>query len=492
MDELIIRAGLYARISDDREGEELGVARQLKEERQLIQVRGGTVVLEREDTDISALKGKFRQGYEDIMAAAEVGLITHIVVWQLSRLWRNRRERAEGIERLARARVSVIAVKGPDLDMTTAYGRAMAGLLGEFDTMESEVKSERVLLKVAELAEAGAIANGGYRPFGYRRIYLGEGKRRKIIRDEIEESEAEIIRECAKKLLGGTPMRSIVKDLNERGIKTSTGGLWTMQAMRYMLRSGRIAGLRERNRKVVGPAVWPAIIDRETHEQLRALLDSKERAPGSRVRIHYLTGFVYCSGCVVRGVKMGVRRHPTTKKLKYSCQPKAEGGCGGRVIDLEELEKLVKLYMVGRLNDPKTLRELAARERKEDTRAAKLVELIEKDERRLARAKATMESEDVEEDEIPELVSSMRVIRARMADHRRELAVVGSMPGLPEESLPDLADRWDDLDLDRKQSLLRLFVDKILIKPHTPGTSTKFFDPNRVDIVPVGATRSGT
>ena len=28
-----------------------------------------------------------------------------------------------------------MATKGPCLDMSTAYGRAMAGLLGEFDTM---------------------------------------------------------------------------------------------------------------------------------------------------------------------------------------------------------------------------------------------------------------------------------------------------------------------------------------------------------------------
>jgi len=60
-----------------------------------------------------------------------------IIVFQTSRLWRNRRERAEGIEILRRAGVSVAAVKGPSLDLSSAYGRGMAGLLGEFDTMET-------------------------------------------------------------------------------------------------------------------------------------------------------------------------------------------------------------------------------------------------------------------------------------------------------------------------------------------------------------------
>lgn len=60
-----------------------------------------------------------------------------IVTYQLSRLWRNRRERAEGMDILKSHRVKVVTVKGPELDLSTAYGRAMVGLLGEFDTMAS-------------------------------------------------------------------------------------------------------------------------------------------------------------------------------------------------------------------------------------------------------------------------------------------------------------------------------------------------------------------
>ena len=63
------------------------------------------------------------------------------------------------------AGVSVIATKGPSLDMSTAYGRAMAGLLGEFDTMEVEVKAERQQLAYAAQRDAG-IRHGGPPPFG--------------------------------------------------------------------------------------------------------------------------------------------------------------------------------------------------------------------------------------------------------------------------------------------------------------------------------------
>jgi hypothetical protein len=36
--------------------------------------------------------------------------------------------------------------------------------------------------------------------------------------------------------------------------------------------TGEIAGLRERHGVVTAPAVWPGIIDRNTHERLRAIL----------------------------------------------------------------------------------------------------------------------------------------------------------------------------------------------------------------------------
>ncbi|MGH8774811.1 MAG: ComEC/Rec2 family competence protein [Jiangellaceae bacterium] len=470
------RAAIYARISDDREADELGVQRQLKAGRELVEQRGGTIVLERDDNDMTALTGQRRPGYDDVMAAAAAGDITHIVVFHTSRWWRNRRERAEGIEALRQAGVSVAAVKGPDLDMSSAYGRGMAGMLGEFDTMESEVKSERIKLKVAELVDAGKIGNGGPRPYGFRRIYVGEGPRRKIVRDEVEPAEAAIVAEMAARLLAGESLRSLVGDLNDRGEPTSTGRLWTMQALRLLLRSGRIAGLREHHGVVRGPAVWPAIVDRETHEQLRAKLDSRQRPPGARVRTHYLTGFVFCSDCAKRGVAMKVSRHHG--KLKYRCPPRQEGGCNGRVIVLADLQNMVDLYMVGKLSGPDTLRELAERDADRDDQSAEMVAAIEVDGRRLTRLQAELVDGAV--DEVPEIAASVRTIRRRIAETRERLAQASQTPEVTRLDLPDLARRWRSLHIDQKRTLLGLFVDRIAIGPARRGLAK--FDPGRVRI----------
>ena len=169
------RAAIYARISEDPRQTELGVTRQRKDCASLVELRGWKLVETFTDNDIAALKGNAtRPGYAALMAAVERGQVTRIVAFGLSRLWRNRRERADAIEVLRRYRVSVSLVKGSDLDMTSAAGRGVAGLMGEFDTMESEVKAERVASAALQRAEQGR-ANG-HVAYGWRRVRIRNGE----------------------------------------------------------------------------------------------------------------------------------------------------------------------------------------------------------------------------------------------------------------------------------------------------------------------------
>lgn len=123
------------------------------------------------DSDVSALNGTRRPGYEAVMAAAARGEIDVILVVQTSGFWRTRRERAEGIEVLRGAGLSLIGAKGPSLDMSTAHGRGMAGLLGEFDTVGSEVKAGRQQLAAFQRAENGQ-APASERSTGLRRAWI--------------------------------------------------------------------------------------------------------------------------------------------------------------------------------------------------------------------------------------------------------------------------------------------------------------------------------
>ncbi|MFD0585202.1 recombinase family protein [Dactylosporangium darangshiense] len=230
---------VYLRISEDRLGEGLGVERQREDARALADRRGWTV-REFVDNDISATNGKFRPGYAALMAAVKAGEVERIVVFHTSRLWRNRRERADGIELLREARVSVVPVKGPELDMTTAYGRGMAGMIGEFDTMEVEIKSERQRREAQQRAEHGKPASGR-RAFGYTADGMA------LVPDE-----AEALRGAYQRLLTGRTLTGIARDLNAAGFATTMGGTWRHNAVRLMLGNLRNAGVRTHRGKEVG------------------------------------------------------------------------------------------------------------------------------------------------------------------------------------------------------------------------------------------------
>ena len=100
-----------------------------------------------------------------------------------------------------------------------------------------------------------------------------------------------MIRECVKRVLAGEPVRSLARDLNGRGICTSTGGQWSAQTLKRMLASGRISGQRDHQPRdmartkrplvgeIVGDAVWPGIISKEDTARLRALLMDPRRRP---------------------------------------------------------------------------------------------------------------------------------------------------------------------------------------------------------------------
>lgn len=324
-----LRAAIYVRISLDRDGEEKGITRQREDGHKLIANRGYVLAegCEFEDNDISAAKGDERPGYLALMKAAQRGRFDVIVVFQMSRLWRNRRERAEGIELLKKAGVSVAVCKGQDLDLSTAYGRGVAGMLGEFDTMESEVKGERVAREKLQALQNGRHL-GGPRPFGWQVVpdpaRKGTKDEHRAVLPEVDDREAAIIRELAAAVLDdGRSCWALAKELNERGVMTVRGSRWEVTSVRNLLLRERNYGrvtISDKRGEVLAEGTWPAIasggwvFDEAMHRRLVTVLrDPARRQPHGGNRVKYLlSGIAVCGKCqaelerpLVDAVRMG-------------------------------------------------------------------------------------------------------------------------------------------------------------------------------------------
>lgn len=334
----MIRAGLYARISSDREGDNLAISRQLADCEQLAGQRGWAVVERYVDSDISAYGGKRRPEYLRMLDDIEAGAVEAVVVYHADRLHRHPRELEDFIDLCQRTKTKIATVSG-DLDLSTHEGQLLARITGAVARKESDDKSRRIRRKHEELAAAGKPSGGGTRPYGYGADKL-----------TVRADEAEVIRECARRLLAGDSLRSICIDLNERGIATVTGKHWTSQTLRRMLMAPRISGQRDHHGEIVAKAQWPAIITPRQTQQLQAKLRDPARRTNRASRRYLLTRLLRCSHCGA----MLVARPRADQTRRYVCASGPGcGGCGKTTVVADPVERFIAEAVLHRLESPR-------------------------------------------------------------------------------------------------------------------------------------------
>lgn len=349
------------------------------------------------------------------------------------------------------------------------------------------------MAKFEELVEAGQIHNGGHRPFGYTRLFDGEGPRRKVIGEVINEDEAQYVRRWADRALEGEKLYSLVLDAHENGVRTTTGGQFTYQAMRALLRSARISGRKEHRGEIRGQAVWPAIISAEKSDALRALLAERSKVfkaefggRDSTALRFPLSGLVHCTCKVTHVVGKpcscaadGLQHHKMSTGQRgdkpdtpiYTCK-KETGGCGGRTIQINDLEPLVEKLLFRHLEAI----EVAAEEDPDDPRPTLEAKLG-----RWERRKAELEDELLDGDRpAREIRDAIDKLNERMADARRKAAEYGVKSNLLEISTAALRKAWADYSVPRKQGVYRGLIREILIHPATRPFN--LWNPDRVEV----------
>ncbi|MFD8072195.1 recombinase family protein [Streptomyces sp. NPDC059718] len=490
------RVGIYIRISDDREGGGLGVKRQEDDCRLLAASLGWSVVEVYDDNDMSATnRRKKRRGYHRMLADMQSGHIDAVLAWHPDRLYRQPRELEDLMDLLDNPDLDVElrTVRAGNIDLSTPDGRMLARIQVAVAKREVEHRQERILRKVQELVEAGKIHNSGHRPFGYTRFFDGTGNRRKIIGEVLNETEAKHVESWADRALEGESLYSLVVSAIDSGIKTSTGGDWSYNGMKALLISGRIAGLKEHKGEVVGKAVWPAIISEEKHKALRALLrdrsaQAKERGAQrtTTAKKYPLSGLIRCTCQVPHTVgvpcdckeqgrehhKMATRPRSDSPISVYTC-PKDGGGCGGRTIQIPDLEKAMERLLFAQLEEV----EAAVGQDPDDPRPA----LEEKLKNMEARRAALEEELDEGDRPIREITEALTRIKGRMAKIQRDLAEYSVKANVLEISADDLRAAWADYSVPRKQAVYRGLIREIIIHPATRPYNV--FNPDRIEVI---------
>ena len=456
-----IRAGIYARISSDREGDQLGVTRQVGDCRRFAERLGYTVADEYVDDDISAWSGKPRPEFERMLDDLRSRRIGAVFAWHLDRLTRHPRELEAFIDLCDELRVELGCVTG-DVDLGSHIGRLTARMLGGLARYESDHKSERIRRKHEEIAANGRVSGGGSRPYGYEADKL-----------TVRAAEAAIVRESAKRLLAGEPVRSIVRDLNERGVTSASGGAWSPQSLRRMLASPRISGQRVHHGEIVAKAVWPAIISPQDGAKIRSLLANPERRTNKTARRYLLGGLLVCSHC---GERL-VARPRTGGQRRYACA-KGPGfsGCGKTYINADDVERFVTEAVLIRLDSAALQRTLERRQRKAPD-AQRWLSEMEQAQAQLVELAAAYGNREISMDE---LRAARKPIEQRLTNARKQLAKVSRSSVLDRHvgNGDGLRAEWDSLDLSQQHAIIAAVIDSVVVGPARRGYNR--FDESRL------------
>lgn len=353
-----VDAVIYLRQSQDRAGDELGIARQREDTRKLAELRGWRVVAEHADNDTSAAGKRQRPGFENILQAVRDGQAAAVIAWDMTRLTRNSRDRLRILEIGKAHNLTVAFVRGTDLDLSTPAGRLTADILGSVAQHEIEQKSDRQSRAARQAAEQGRRI-GGRRPFGYEPDGV-----------TIRASEAAAVVDAYQAVLAGVPLNRIATEWNAKGLVTpqskrdGSPSFWTGQTLRSTMLNPRYAGLRShvteallqsanpraaRLKAIVGPAAWPPLVSEETWHAVVIILTDPARANLPRSSRGLLTGLALCGVCgatVHRGAapaRGGRTGHPT-----YRCRA-AMGHVGRAALPVDEY---VADVVVARLERP--------------------------------------------------------------------------------------------------------------------------------------------
>lgn len=486
------RAVIYARISKDKTGEALGVERQEYECRKYAESVGLEVVEVLKDNDISGYTGAHRPSFERLKRLIVDREIEAVIYWKQDRLTRSQSEFWQLVD-IAKPQgrgdsgVGLHpATGGGRLDLTKAAGLLQAGFGALMAQHESAVRGERITSMQRQKAQANEWL-GGVRPIGWNVVDK---------QLEVNEREAEAIRQAAEDILAGKAVRAVArewKDPNRPGgpILSTHGNEISPLQVKSILRRTRNVGHNVIDLKDgLGPIVTmsPPIMSQELFERVTAFLGNPARKSvrTNRAR-HLLSGIAQCHcGAVmeVRHISSKGKGNSSGGYVQYTCTGPGRGHVSKRK---EYVDTVVELFVFRVLiedmqthgDDPKVL------ERIEELRH----NLIAVHERRDQAADAFAEGAIP----IEQLGRLNQSLDQQVADIEAEIAslrapqIEADLSEIDEvlrdyETNDEAFKTWRRMPLDDRRDWIRSRL-HVVLRPHTKGT-TRTFDTNTVSVYP--------
>jgi site-specific DNA recombinase len=450
----MVRAGIYCRISSDRDELRLGVDRQLEDCQKLCAQRGFVVspTATYIDNNISAADPrKTRPEYNRLVADIQSGKLDAVVVWDADRLHRRPQELESFLNACDEAGLKTLASVGGETDLNDPNALFVLRIMTNLAAMEVE-KTRRRRRREEEQRSVTGKGHGGPRPFGFEKGGM-------IAR----ESEAVLIRQACERILLGATVTGIVRDWNEQGVKTPLGSIWQTTSLKQMLVKPRLAGLRQYKgaKNIVGTAGWPAVLDPEKWRKMVAILSNPARRPPRLVpgaeRAYPLRGLLFCSECDSKLQAANRTGHGRT----YWCRKAVGADRPANHVSIlaDSAESWLRENLVPYADSPAMRQRLAQATGAEFELIQKLVSENTEDEETLGVWGNLLTSRETTS---TEYAKQTAVIRRRVAERQAQLDALEGQSAL-DRIKGSVVEQWETLTDEQQRSVFLALVEKIVV-----------------------------
>ena len=336
----------YARYSSAQQ-RDVSIEQQLKDIREYAEREGYTIIHEYADHAKSGFKNTDRRvEFHAMLTAAASGMFDTVIAWKVDRFGRNRRESAIYKGQLADNGVSVIYAMEPIPE--GAAGVLTEGMLEALAEWYSRTIGENTKRGLYDNAVKGLVA--GTAAYGYKR-----GADDHFV---INEEEAAIVRRVFVYYSQGFSIESVVRILNEEGVRTRKGREFQRSSILSILKNEAYTGVYHYGNIKI-PGGMPVIIRKDLWDRCQFVRKKTTRHFEKSPEGYLLSGKMTCGYCGWKMYGNYGSSHNTVSGWRrryyyYACRGKKEYVCRESVFTRKEaIEKpVIDLLLNHLLKDP--------------------------------------------------------------------------------------------------------------------------------------------
>lgn len=334
-----MRIATYIRVSTQEQAVE-GYSIEAQKERlsNYCKAKGWQLVAEYVDAGFSG-SNLDRPKVQKLMNDVNLNIFDGILVYKLDRLSRSQKDTLYLIEDIfLKNNISFISLN-ENFDTSTAFGRAMIGILSVFAQLEREQIKERTRMGLEERVKQGQ--HHSFAPFGYR--YLNKNL-------VIEPSEAKVVKLIFERISKNYTFAQIKRELIEDYPEFPAFGTSFANKVADIAHNITYGGYVKFG-DIICKGKHPAIIDDELYNDARAVMDHRRnewettRTKKTGKKSSYLlSGFLFCGECGAR-----YRVMPRPNKTVYICYSRAgksaymarKEGCKAPTYIMSDLDEII-------------------------------------------------------------------------------------------------------------------------------------------------------